>query len=122
LFEDPTKASISQAILAHEAIVTCVHFLNDGVIVSGDESGNIVFTTFEEDEARDSFGIEASADSNFQWKSQPKQRTHDKAVSFLTNHEGTLVSGGSDGCVKIWRWSTDNCKLFLSASRSQAPG
>lgn len=84
---DAADRGVYQTLPGHEGLVTCTYFARDDFLLSGDDKGYVRCWRKEENE----------------WKAAHIFRSHQKSISTLHFHGGTLATGSSDSSVKIWK-------------------
>ncbi|KAF9452492.1 WD40 repeat-like protein [Macrolepiota fuliginosa MF-IS2] len=82
----PNDHGILGTLPGHDAVVTCVRFLSNERLVTGDEQGMLFLWKKEEGK----------------WKVAYKTKAHDKALTSVSAFDNCIVSGSSDSTVKIW--------------------
>ncbi|KIK06761.1 hypothetical protein K443DRAFT_88816 [Laccaria amethystina LaAM-08-1] len=83
---DDIDSGISATLPGHEGLVTCVRFLTKDVLLSADDKGTLLLWKQNE----------------LKWKMAVKCQTHSKAISSICVHQNRIVTGSSDGLVKVW--------------------
>lgn len=121
--QDPTGRLISKTLPGHAAQITTVKHIpwntapsegnqdvSSGPIVSGDEQGNIILWTVEDDQD--------SSDDPFAYRERWTKKSHEGSISSLGVYTdrndpnmGLIMSGGNDGRVKIYRWRGRSSKV-----------
>ncbi|KAI0786322.1 WD40-repeat-containing domain protein [Abortiporus biennis] len=78
----------------HQGIVTAVRFMQDNLLISADDKGELKFWRRADDE----------------WKSFLSKSAHSSPISSLFVYEDLIVTGASDASVRIWRLELDELK------------
>ncbi|KAF5363599.1 hypothetical protein D9756_000686 [Leucocoprinus leucothites] len=81
---------IFESLPGHSAVVTCVRFLSNDRLVTGDEQGMLFLWRNN------------GRKTTLEWTLVTRVKAHEKAVTSLYALGNTLVSGSSDSSVKVW--------------------
>ncbi|VDC06903.1 unnamed protein product [Peniophora sp. CBMAI 1063] len=95
---DPSEQGVHQTLAGHTSRVTCVHFVTDRCLISGDDAGIVkIWHSLEGEDWSETISVQA----------------HAKSISTLTYHAGSgcILTGSSDASVKLWNWNTDTKEL-----------
>lgn len=84
--DDDIDSGISATLPGHEGLVTCVRFLSKDILLSADNKGTLILRKQIE----------------LKWKIAVKCQAHSKAISSICIHQNRIVTGSSDGLVKVW--------------------
>lgn len=57
-----------------------------------------------------------------QWSSVGTQRAHEKSISVLAAYDDIVLTGSSDGIVKVWKLDVDDQSGWCNALYSFSPG
>ncbi|TEB30200.1 WD40 repeat-like protein [Coprinellus micaceus] len=102
LADDENDSGVSRTLPGHQAAVTCVRFIDDNAIVSGDEKGVLLLWTR----------------AGSEWRSVRSIQAHAKPISAISLFRNILVTGASDSVVKIWAISRDDKGASLEEKQS----
>ncbi|KAL9712647.1 Elongator subunit elp2 [Leucoagaricus gongylophorus] len=79
-------SNISECLPGHNAAITCVRFISNERLMTGDEQGMLFLWRMDGEK----------------WTLVSKVKAHGKALTSLSTLGDTVVSGSSDSTVKVW--------------------
>ena len=97
-------SNISDCLPGHSAAVTCVRFMSNERLMTGDEQGMLFLWRMDRTKVcalHHLFDI-LTHKANIQWRLASKVRAHGKALTSLSTLGDIVVSGSSDSVVKVW--------------------
>lgn len=94
----------------HEGLVTCVRYMHDELLVSADDKGILKLWKNDQPQVCKSCLSRTSITStlSLQWHSHVTRQAHKTGIASLAVHERYIVTGASDGIVKVWAISEDD--------------
>ncbi|TBU48448.1 WD40 repeat-like protein [Dichomitus squalens] len=84
---DSLDRGVYATLPGHDGLVTCVRWIHDEFLVSGDDKGVMRFWS----------------DEGSQWKSFSAHQAHKTGIASLSVLEKIAVTGASDATVKVWK-------------------
>ncbi|EKM80342.1 hypothetical protein AGABI1DRAFT_73447 [Agaricus bisporus var. burnettii JB137-S8] len=102
----PNDYGVFEMLPGHEGVVTCVRFISNDILVTGDEQG--VLLLWKRVEGK--------------WRIKHKVKAHMRALTSLCTFNSWLVSGSSDSTVKFWETDASENDGSLQLKQSITTG